>query len=94
MRGRPSTRPGRWRPTYSAAHARVIEGELAGAPHNSEPAFLSRLSHHLAWYLARRFLLQHPVLAAQLGLVAMKEAARFTIADKLEHRAKRRDDNP
>lgn len=92
-KGRPSIRPGRWRPSDAAYRVRVIERAFGKAPGESEPPFLNRLSRHLAWHLARRFLLQHPLLSAQLGLAAVKEAARFAIAEKWD-RTKDRDDSP
>ena len=92
-KGRPSTRPGRWRPSFAAKQVRIIEGGLGRAPHHAEPAFLERLSRHVAWHLARRFLVKHPLLSAQLGLEAVKEATRFTLTDRLDRRAKDRDDD-
>lgn len=92
-KGRPSTRPGRWRPNFAAKQVLIIGGELGRAPHQVEPTFLERLSRHVAWHLARRFIVKHPLLSAQLGVEAVKEATRFTITDRLDRRAKDRDDD-
>lgn len=88
-KGRPFTRPHRWRPLYKVSVARVIEGETYPPDEKSEPSFLSKLERHLAWHLVRLFLMKHPIVAAQLGFSAFNEAARL-LAGELGGRYKSR----
>lgn len=90
MKGRPFTRPHRWRPPYTARDARVIEGEVYQSNGKFEPNFLSRLERHLAWHLLGWFITKHPVIAAQIGFAALTEAARFAVGE-LGKRFKDRD---
>ena len=92
-KGRPSTRPGRWRPTFTATQPRIIDADIGNARHKPESAFLERLARHVAWNLARRFLVKHPLISAQLGLEAVKEATRYSLAETLQRRTRDRDDD-
>jgi hypothetical protein len=72
----------------------TIDGDVLKTRRDTEPSFVNRLSRHLAWHLARRFVLEHPLLSAQLGFDAVKEAARFTLAERLQRSARDQDDSP
>ena len=65
----------------------VIDAEVIRK--DEEPAFMARLTRHLAWYLVRQFVLKYPLLTAQVGLSAVKEATRFAITEQFKARRDR-----
>jgi hypothetical protein len=85
---RRSIRSGRWRPGYVDQQVHVIDAEVVRG--QDEPAFMARLTRHLAWHLVRQFVLKHPLLTAQVGLSAVKEATGFAISEQLKKRRGRK----
>ena len=69
----------------------MIEGDILRENARPKTGFLFRLERHLTWYLLRRFLIEHPILSAQLAASAAREAARFAMREKLDSRARDRD---
>jgi hypothetical protein len=59
----------------------MIDGEAVGI-RNGEPNFRTRLGKHLSAYLLKRFLVEHPLLSAQLGFSAVREGVRFVLAER------------